>query len=496
MSLVAGLGGAARNACVALSDSGRLVGICEQERITRVRSAVFNPTGLPDEALDTLLRSAGRQRPEITAYAVGEDVQNPAGISLTRIEHHFAHACAAFLPSPFPSATIVVCDEDAPYLSVWEGNGAEVRRIEWPWTGKGFAHAYSRGAEVIGFVGSGREQRMEALARLKPAGGDDRVQELIRLEVDRLHLQDDWEARIAAMAGAGEQDRISVAAGLQARLGGLLIELLGEVSRRTAATRPLCLGGSLFFNSYFCSRAKCSGLFEDVFVPINPGNPGLAVAGALHVSGARRQTLTPFLGPSYSAEDIKATLDNCKLQYRWASESEAVAMAVEELQKGRLVAWFEGAMEWGPRALGGRSILANPLSQYVLDNLNRFLKHRERWRGYGLSGLEAAVAKNFEGPDRSPYMEGDYTPHDIEQFRHILPGPDAAVRVQTVGSEAPSGFRALLQAFGEHTGVPILVNTSFNGFQEPIVCSPRDAVRVFFGTGIDTLVLENFVIRK
>ena len=132
----------------------------------------------------------------------------------------------------------------------------------------------------------------------------------------------------------------------------------------------------------------------------------------------------------------------------------------------------------------------------MLDNLNRFLKQRDPWRGYALSGLADAVRQHFDGPDISPFMECDYVPRECRSFQHVLPGPNAAVRVQTVGGDAPPQFQKLLQAFGEDTGIPIVVNTSFNGFQEPIVCSPRDAVRVFFGTGVDILVLDRFVIRK
>ena len=153
-------------------------------------------------------------------------------------------------------------------------------------------------------------------------------------------------------------------------------------------------------------------------------------------------------------------------------------------------------MECGPRALGARSILASPFSQYVLDNLNRFLKHRDPWRGYALSGLAAAVRDQFDGPPASPFMECDYIPRDRARFEHVLPGPSAAVRVQTVAEDGPPRFRALLSAFGDATGLPVLVNTSFNGFREPIVCSPRDAIRVFFGTGVDTLVFGQLILTK
>src|SRR5262249_52603940 len=138
----------------------------------------------------------------------------------------------------------------------------------------------------------------------------------------------------------------------------------------------------------------------------------------------------------------------------------------------------------------------NPFAPYVLNNLNEFLKQRDSWRGYPLSGLDWAVQQYFDGPASAPFMECDYVPRDRDRFAPILPGPRAAVRVHTVGPEALPRFRALVQAFGDASGIPVLVNTSFNGFREPIVCSPRDAVRVFFGTGIDLLVLGQFVISK
>jgi carbamoyltransferase len=169
---------------------------------------------------------------------------------------------------------------------------------------------------------------------------------------------------------------------------------------------------------------------------------------------------------------------------------------VDALGRGRLVGWFDGAMESGPRALGARCILASPFSPYVLENLNRFLKHRQPWRGYALSGLDSDVHTHFDGPPDSPFMECDFVPRNRERLRHVLPQPGAAVRVQTVGAQAPPAFRELLRLFGQASGTPILVNTSFNGFSEPIVCTPRDAVRVFYGTGLDMLVINGFVLTK
>lgn len=497
MSLWVGLGGATRNACVALRTNREMLGICEQERITRNRAEGFSRAGLPDEALNELLGRSGRQRGEVAAFSLAERVEIAAGINVVRLDHHFAHACSAFLPSPFDSATVVVCDDDPPHISVWDGDGNAITPVKWPWQGLAFAEVYSQCAQAIGFAGAGHEQRMEAMARLDPTQRDDRATQLFSLDADRLRVSPNWKTRIEDwIAAADHRERATVAAALQSRIGDLLLEFLTEVRRRAPARRRLCVGGSLFSNSHFNSLVRLSSLFEEVFVPINPGNAGLCVGGVLHVSGQVRETVTPFLGPSYSAQEIKATLDNCKLTYNWASEADIVAIAVQALQKGRLVALFDGPMEWGPRALGARSIVANPFAPYVLDNLNHFLKRRDMWRGYALSGLEPAVHEHFDGPAGSPFMECDYVPKDRTIFRHVLPGPNATVRIQTVEADAPPRFQALLRAFGEASGIPILVNTSFNGIREPIACSPHDAVRVFFGSGLDMLVIGEFIVSK
>jgi carbamoyltransferase len=476
----------------------RVLGVCEQERITRVRGAGLNPSGLPDEALNELLRQSGHRRDELTTIARAEETGDVSHGTPVRLTHHFAHACAAFLPSPFESATILVCDHESPYVSVWRGQAGSITRLEHPWEGIGLAQLYSQCANVLGFAEGGHEQRMEALARI---GGhasreyEERVRTLFDWTGQGLRLASDWKARLSTMARDADVDaRSGVAAAVQTRIAEVLMALV--VSLPHTAGDGLCIGGSLFNNSYINARIRMRAPERRVYVPINPGNAGLSVGTALHALENARLKVTPFLGPSYSEEEIKATLDNCKLTYQWAAESQAIDIAVGALMKGRIVAWFDGPMEWGPRALGGRSILANPFAPYVLDNLNRFLKHREVWRGYALSGLEGTVREHFVGPEASPFMECDYQPRDPDCFQHILPSATAEVRVQTVAADGPSRFRSLVTAFGNASGIPVLVNTSFNGFREPIVCSPRDAVRVFYGTGIDLLIMGQFIISK
>jgi carbamoyltransferase len=488
----------AGHGCVALSNGGPVVAVCEQQRVTRVRGAGWNASGLPDEALDTLLERLRYTRADVARYATADgDDDMIDGKTVDRLDHHLAHACASYLSSPLPSAVIVVCDQESPKNSVLTGRGAEVTRFDWPWDGPGFADTYSACAAAFGFASNGGAQRLEALARLAPGHRDERVTALFSGDESSLRGISGWQARLEALVKAadGIPACARLAAAVQGRIGELFIDWLAAVRHRVGDER-LCVAGSFFYHSSINTLARQSGLFAEVFVPVDPGNPGLAVGAAMHSTGSGPRPLSAFLGPAYDATDIKATLDNCKLRYDWHSREDIVEIAVKALQQGTLVAWYEGSMEWGPRALGARSILANPFAQYVLENLNGFLKRREPWRGYALSALAHEVPRHFDGPLRAPFMECDYRPRDREIFRHALPTPGAALRVQSVDGEAPPGFTNLLERFGAATGYSCLVNTSFNGFHEPIVCTPRDAVRVFYGSGIDMLVLDQFILTK
>jgi carbamoyltransferase len=499
-SMIAGLVGGLRNGSAALADHGALVGVCAQERVTRVRSNRATENGVPDLSLDFLLRRQGRTRDDIRRYVIAQPGEGPEGDDrLERIDPHFAHACTAYLTSPFTSAAVVVCDHEAPFVSVWHGRGAKIDRVDWPWRGPGFSDVMRRFSIALGFRSETGDYQLEALARLRPDSRDSRIDALVSFDDGMItvdpSLDEQLGQRLAGDHDAGSPRRAHVASALQLRLGDVFLELLGAVRSRLGVDH-LCLGGSFFYHSSVNTRAKQAGLFTDVFVPIDPGHGGLSVGAALHALGKPPAPVSPFLGPSYSAEETKRVLDNCKLQYSWESEGGVIKATVEALQQGRLVGWFDGAMVWGPRALGARCILANPSAPYVLENLNLFLKRREPWRGYSLSGLEAAVTEHLEGPASAPFMECDYRPRDPGRFRHVLPSPEAAIRVHTVAEDGLPRFTRLLEACGEATGLPFVINTSFNGFHEPIVCSPRDAVRVFYGSGLDLLVVNQFLLRK
>ena len=501
VSTVLGIAGAKRNACAAICIDGQIRAACEQERLTRVRGIGLAPGVLPLEAVDEVIALAGRQPGDVTTYVSAEpQVRLPATLRIQAVDHHQGHAAAAFLSSPFERAVVLVCDtHPGRELSIWIGHGNHLANLDLPWSGRAFASLYSECAELFDFA-SGQSHRLEALAHL--ARGE-RTQELTTTfqYIDgALKVDADWCAHIDRMIQADRRRHghaAETASAVQCRIGELLLEFLADV-RAAVEVDALCLAGGLFYNTYFNTLIRASGLFSESFVPINPGNAGLAVGASLVVANQdgvqSRPTVSPFLGPEYDLETIKATLDSCKLSYEFVTEAEAQDAAVAALVRGHLVGWFQGRMEWGHRALGHRSILANPRCEYVLDNLNFFLRKRERSRPFGLSVCEDSVHKLFCGPPSSPWMEYEYRPRD-DHFRHVIPVGASTIRVQTVAPDQ-GPFWALLKKMEQATGVSAVVNTSFNGFHEPIVCSPRDAVRVFFGTGLDMLVIGRFVLKK
>ena len=420
---------------------------CEENRLTRAVDS--GTTGPPELAIAELLRYLNRTRDDIvTAAGVAEE---------GAVDAHLAHALYALHASGFERPLIVVCGT---VVSAWRATGAHgiaalapIHLQDTP----PFAHEYGELTTRLGFRAMRDEHLVEALAR-----------------------------------GGHEE-----AASVQQRLGDDLLTLLQRLKAETKAD-SLCLSGGLFFNTFFTSHVAKAAIFQNVYVPPHPGRNGAAL-GAAMACGGSGDLASPYLGPHYSDQEIKGTLENCKLSFDLLHEDRLLDLVLHQLSRGRLIGWYHGRLEWGPRALGHRSVLADPFAPHVLENLNAFLKRRPAFRTYGVSVPAARLRDIFEvGPDTygaSPFMQFEYRPRDPEKFRTILPPGGQTVRVHTVDDSEPR-FLRLLEQWGARTGTPALVNTSFNGFHEPLVCSPRDAIRVFYGTGLDLLTLENFLLRK
>jgi carbamoyltransferase len=244
--------------------------------------------------------------------------------------------------------------------------------------------------------------------------------------------------------------------------------------------------------------------FDRVFVQPAAGNEGTALGAAWYVrhqiQEKARQAAVEKLdwGPSYSSQDIKQVLDNCKARYRFhVADEQRLEETIQLLAAGKIVGWFHGAAEFGPRALGNRSLLASPWAAYVRENLNEFVKHREGFRPFAISILAERAADYFDYFPSARFMAtlGIAKPEAarlLEGF--LLPG--GRVRLHVVERAANPLLWRLLERFGQFAPAPILVNTSFNLFGEPLVVSPRDAVRSYFCSGVDALVIGSFSLAK
>jgi carbamoyltransferase len=278
-----------------------------------------------------------------------------------------------------------------------------------------------------------------------------------------------------------------------------------EAAIRMAGTgRNLCFAGGLGLNALLVSALENRSGFDNVFVQPVPTNAGTAIGAVLDSwHGAFRQEKrvalkTVCLGPSYTAAEIKQVLENCKLRFRYLlTDDEMIDTAVAQLSDNRIVAWMQGRMEFGARALGNRSILASPLDPYSAENLNAFIKHREPFRKFAASAPAELCGEYFEVGPNARYLTtvGRVRPQHRERFADAVLAADL-VRVHTVDRSENPLYWKLLHAAGKATGLPVLYNTSFNLFGEPLVCTPRDAVRSFYSSGIDAMFVGHFFLQK
>ena len=282
-------------------------------------------------------------------------------------------------------------------------------------------------------------------------------------------------------------------------LEGHVLRLVAHFRERTALPN-LCVAGGVGLNVKLNSRLYSCGLFDDVFVFPIPSDSGTAVGAAAGVfqdaTGTRVQPLEHvYWGPESDDAAIERELRSCGVEYH-ACDDVAEATA-ELLAQGKVVAWFQGRLEGGPRALGGRSILADPRDTRSRDRVNGAVKFREYWRPFCPSITEEAAPRYLQQPKSAPFMilAFDATDAAVEEIPVVV-HVDRTMRVQTVDERANPPCYRLLKAYERRTGVPALLNTSFNVKGEAVVASPRDALRTFWSTGLDALAIGSFVVTK
>ncbi len=523
--LILGIGGFVRDAAAAVLRDGELVSAVEQEKLRHRR-----PGTLPLEAVRSALDLA-RARPEDVDWLIlVRPLGTGAGTQLhleckdlfpnSRIrvvDHHLAHAASAYFYSGFDRATVVTLDRtgDLRCGARWLGEGHSLRLDEELYAPDSPAEFYGRITELLGFRSRAEEHKVQWLS----ASGEPAYAAVLREIMgtnahgwpafDRSYFDANrntaggFSEKFYARLGVGGPDsltpemRVNLAASVQCAVEQAVLEMAGEGEN-------LCLAGGLGLNALLVAALERSGRYRHVFVQPASGNAGTALGAVLYgwhrVAGRPERVAVGNLcyGPSFDREEIKRVVENCKLRFRYLlTTGELIETAVAKLADRQIVAWFQGRMEFGPRALGNRSILASPLNPYSTENLNVYIKHREPFRKFAASVPAESADEYFECGENARFLAtvSRVRPAHRQRFEAALLGRDW-IRVHVVRREDNPLYWELLQAAGRHTGLPVLYNTSFNLFGEPLVCDPRDAVRSFFSSGIDSMFVGNFFLEK
>jgi carbamoyltransferase len=461
--------------------------------------------------------------------ALGAEV----GAPLHHVEHHRAHVASAFFPSPFDEAAVLTVDGFGDFASTMlaQGRGESFTVLERVLFPHSLGIFYTAVTQWLGFPGYGDEGKVMGLAPYGTPRFLAEMRHVVRPQGDVFELGLDffrhdkegvdmtWDEgtptigtlyseRLEEVLGAAREPdseltalHEDVAASLQAMLEEAYLHLVNALWERTKVPR-ICLAGGVALNAVANGRIRLETPFEEVWVQPAAGDSGIAVGAALHVwheelGNPRGFTMEhAYWGPEYSDEECSAALAAAGLESQRLDDDALFAHVAERIAAGDVVGWFQGRMEYGPRALGHRSIVADPRRPDMKDVLNARIKHREPFRPFAPSILADAVGEWFEQDYPSPYMVLVYRTR-IEK-RELIPAVnhvDDTGRVQTVTPEASPRFHRLIEEFERLTGVPILLNTSFNE-NEPVVMTPQHAVETFQKTRMDLLVLGNSVVGR
>ena len=462
-------------------------------------------------------------------------------------EHHLSHAASAFFPSPFDEAVVLTMDGVGEWATtsaaIGRGNNIEVHKeIHFPHS---LGLLYSAFAYYTGFKVNSGEYKVMGLAPYgEPKYANQILEHLIDVKADgsfRLDLSYfDYCAGLTMTNGKFDElfggpprkpdqlltaRHMDLAASIQAVTDEVVLRLTRSLQRETGS-RNLCLAGGVALNCVANGKVLRDSRFANIYIQPAAGDAGGALGAALvgyHMQlGRNRQAdgdgmRGAFLGPEFTQQEIEARLNGCGARFETLQNAALLATGAEDLAQGRALGWFQGRMEFGPRALGNRSILGDPRSPDMQKILNLKVKYRESFRPFAPSVLRERVGDWFELDCDSPYMllvadvvrsrrremtEEEKHLFGIEKLnvlRSDIPAVthlDYSARIQTVHQETNPRYYALLSEFERRTGCPVLVNTSFNVRGEPIVGTPEDAFRCFMGTELDVLAVGNCYLRK
>lgn len=425
------------------------------------------------------------------------------------VEHHHAHEASAYLAAPFERCAVLTVDGRGERATTSfgvfrDGQFRRLKQVDFPHS---LGLLYEDITRHLGFLHSSDEYKVMALASMGVPRFIDAFRAMIELDGEGGYVRRDvdLESLLGPARVRGEaigQREMDIAASLQMVLEQTVLELAAWL-REASGERDLAMAGGVALNCVMNARLRDSGLFDNVWVQPAAGDAGTALGAALAIdfaqSGARRWKMEhAYYGPGYADQDIERLLQWTGVPYRHSDNiSEDAAKLLAE---GKVIGWFQGRMEFGPRALGARSILASPIDPNTQARLNA-LKDREDFRPVAPVVLQEALGDWFTPAQANggsaPFMLFiyDVRPEGADRIpavRHV----DGSARVQTVTRAQNPRYYETIRRFGEITGVPVLVNTSFNTRGEPMVCSPRDALESFWTTPLDALCIGQFVVEK
>ena len=443
-------------------------------------------------------------------------------------EHHMSHAAHTFFTSPFDEAAILTVDGVGEWSTTTFGTGKNtdvklINDIRWPHSVGLF---YSAFTYFLGFkVNEGEYKLMGLSSYGEPKYYDKIMSELIDVKNDgSIHLNMKYFAftydkymtnqNFSDVFGIPprkhdekvEQIHFDIGASAQLVLEDILLKMVNHVYNKTKM-KNLCLGGGVALNGVANYRILKEGPFENLHIPPSPGDAGSAVGCAqylyhCHAKNKRIiEELTEriidniYVGPEYSNDEIKSFLEKNKISYDFLEREQLLKNSAKLISEGNIVGWYQGKMEWGPRALGNRSILADPRDEKMKDVLNEKIKHRESFRPFAPSILEDYISEYFDMDRPSPYMlfvAKVKKPDKIPAVTHI----DGTGRLQSVSKEVNPLYYDLINEFYKLTDIPVIINTSMNVMGEPIVNTPEHAYNMILKTDMDYLVMGNYLVKK
>jgi len=553
---ILGINSVYHESAAALLVDGEIVAAAEEERFNRIKhgkqSDIDNPHQLPERAIRFCLDHAGLSADDIDHVAYSFDPQQrraryrsewwpdprleevfllrlgevrgavdrvfrrPLGQKFHFVPHHLAHAASAYFPSGFDRAAILSIDGlgEASCSVLGKAVGNKLQELETFYYPHSLGFLWEHVSLHLGFAVDDASKIMGLAAYGNPETFRQQFQSIIRVGKDDYALDpklfgiqsDAWD-RLETVLGSprylGENilpRHADIAAALQAATNAAIMALVRRLKRKVPFDN-LCIAGGVALNCVTNELVRQSGVFANVFIPSAAHDAGTAVGAALVVHCAKqkrppeRGNSTPFLGPAFDRREILEAVKLSGLQHRRSKNP--ARDAAEMIAADKIVAWFQGRMEFGPRALGNRSLLADPRRPDMRNILNQRIKHREDFRPFAPSALAEHADEWFE-------VGGHSRSHEFMLFacpvkagrRDRIPAivhKDGSARLQIVQRESNPRFHELISCFYQQTGVPVVINTSFND-SEPIVCTPADAIVTFRKSGIDALFMEDICL--